>query len=45
MKVKSKFLLFAMLLFAIAAFFSSCSKKTCPAYSKVNVHQQVDQRG
>jgi outer membrane protein assembly factor BamE (lipoprotein component of BamABCDE complex) len=45
MKAKSKILLFAIVLFAIAAFLSSCSKKTCPAYSKVVVSQQADLRG
>jgi hypothetical protein len=39
MKANRKLLLFAVVLMAVVAVLGSCSKKTCPAYSKVDTHQ------
>ncbi len=33
MKLKRKFLAVALVLFTVATIFSSCGRKTCPAYS------------
>lgn len=44
MKVNKKIIIIAILLVSAAAVFSSCAKKTCPAYSSVQT-TQLDQNG
>jgi len=41
MKVAKKILVVAVLIVAVAAIFSSCTKKTCPAYSKAPQSAEV----